>query len=263
MMDELMTHGAEPRKILGTIIEDQAPAIMSYLSKGKWHVAKMMLTEIGANRFVMEASPREKPYPINVNIGQSMGLSIKYGYGKFVFESTVVDLLAGSRSDSSGKIAALIPSKINVVSRRSYFRVTVPAELHVDAMFWHRKCSDGNMESDTEICSHGRLVDVSAGGAQVVVKAVKGFDFNKGQFVGVKFTPTPYDKPLMFTAQVRNILPTADGANYCLGLQMVGLEASDDGMVTLKRLCNVVENYHQINKTSIKQQDFTTTAIRQ
>jgi len=264
MMDGMvMTHGAEPRKILETIIKNQASAIMSYLSKGKWHVAKMVLTEIGANRFIMEASPRKKPYPINVKIGQSIGLSVKYGYGKFVFESTVMDLLAGDRPNSGGKVAVLIPPKINVISRRSYFRVAIPAELCVDAIFWHRRCSDDNKVSESESCSHGSLVDISAGGAQVVVSAAKEFDFNKGQFIGVKFTPMPYDKPLMFTAQIRNVLPTADGANYCLGLQIVGLEASDEGMGTLKRLCNVVENYHQINKTSIRQRDFKTTAVEQ
>jgi len=259
-MDEMMMHGAEPRKILGTIVESRVPAIMSYLSKGKWHVAKMLLTEVGANRFVMEASPRKKPYPINVNIGQSMGMSIKYGSGKFVFESSVVDLMAGDRPESGGRIAVLIPPEINVVSRRSYFRVIIPSELSVVAMFWHRKCSDSNGVDGVEGCSHGRLMDISAGGAQVVVNANKDFDFNKGQFISVKFVPMPYDKPLMFTAQIRNILPTADGSNYCLGLQIVGLEASEEGMGTLRRLCNVVENYHQINKTSIKQRDFETTA---
>lgn len=262
-MDEMMMHGAEPREILEAIIKNQTPAIMSYLSKGKWHVAKMILTKIGANRFFMEASPRKKPYPININVGQSMGLSIKYGYGKFVFESTVMDLLAGSQPGSSGEIAILIPPKINVISRRSYFRVTIPDELHVDAMFWHRRCSDSERETEAAICSHGRLIDISAGGAQLVASAAKGFDFNKGQFIGVKFIPMPYDKPLIFTAQIRNILPTADGNNYCLGLQIVGLEASDEGMGMLRRLCNVVENYYLINKSSIKQRDFKTTSVEQ
>ncbi len=262
-MDEVMMNGAEPRKILETVINSGLPAIMTYLSKGKWHVSKMVLTEVGANRFVMEASPRKEPYPINVNMGQSIGMSIKYDYGKFVFESTVIDLMAGERPGSSGRIAVLLPPKITVVSRRSYFRVTIPTELHVDAMLWHRKCSDDSSVSEPENCSRGRLMDISAGGAQVVVGAAKELSFSKGQFVGVKFTPTPYDKPLMFTAQIRNVLPTADNHNYCLGLQIVGLEASNEGLVTLKRLCNVVESYHQINKSSIKQQDFRTTEVKQ
>ena len=262
MMDEMMMNGAEPRKILETVTASQVPAIMSYLSKGKWHVAKMLFTEVGANRFIMEAAPRRKPYPINVKIGQSIGLSIKYGYGKFVFESTVMDLLAGDRPGSGGKLSVMIPAKINVLSRRSYFRVSIPSDLDVDVHLWHRKCSENSHLDEPSSCCHGRLLDISAGGAQVVMGMSKDFDFNKGQFIGVKFTPTPHGKPLVFTAQIRNVLPTADGADYCLGLQIVGLEASDEGMATLGQLCSVVENYHQMNESSVRQQDFRSTSVR-
>ncbi len=74
-------------------------------------------------------------------------------------------------------------------------------------------------------------------------------DFRKGQFLGVRFTPMPYEVPLMFNVQVRNVLPTADHTGLCLGLQIVGLEASEDGRQTLSRLTNVVERYHQINQS--------------
>jgi hypothetical protein len=59
----------------------------------------------------------------------------------------------------------------------------------------------------------------------------------------------PYEIPLMFNAQVRNVLPTADHTGLCLGLQIVGLEASEDGRQTLSRLAQVVERYHQINQS--------------
>jgi hypothetical protein len=60
----------------------------------------------------------------------------------------------------------------------------------------------------------------------------------------------------MFSGQIRNMLPTADGNNVCLGVQIVGLEASPEGRQVLERLCGVVERYHQINQSSVKQQDF-------
>jgi hypothetical protein len=65
----------------------------------------------------------------------------------------------------------------------------------------------------------------------------------------------PYETPLMFNAQIRNILPTADNKSICLGLQNVGLEASTEGHQVLQRLCNVVEQYYQLNQSSVKQQD--------
>ena len=60
----------------------------------------------------------------------------------------------------------------------------------------------------------------------------------------------------MFCGQIRNMLPTADGKNICLGAQIVGLEASPEGRQVLERLCGIVERYHQINQSSVKQQDF-------
>ncbi|MHC4657723.1 MAG: PilZ domain-containing protein, partial [Planctomycetota bacterium] len=105
----------------------------------------------------------------------------------------------------------------------------------------------------------GRLIDISAGGAQVAVDAGQEPDFRNGQFIGMRFTPMPYETPLMFNGQIRNILPTADGKSICLGLQIVGLEASSEGRQILQRLCSVVERYYQINQTSVRQQDLQGT----
>jgi len=71
----------------------------------------------------------------------------------------------------------------------------------------------------------------------------------------VRFTPMPYETPLMFNAQIRNVLPSADGKSIYIGLQIVGLEASPEGRKVLSRLVGVVERYFKINQSSAKQQD--------
>jgi hypothetical protein len=112
-------------------------------------------------------------------------------------------------------------------------------------------------------CCHGRLIDISAGGAKVVVPQPDGsaaIDFKKGQFVGVRFTPMPYETPVLVSAQIRNILPTADGRSAALGLQIVGLEASAEGREILARLTGIVEKYYQMNQTSTKQQSVEAVA---
>lgn len=323
-MNEVMLRGAEPREILQAVIEKRIPAIMSYLSKGKWHVAKVLLTNLGANRLSVEVGPQSrhkgfgkvscntsqdgnrnvgtgakvrtpileegppKPHPVNIQVNQPVGISLKYGYGKFVFDTTVVGLEPSPDPTTGGTIVLAVPDRVEVVQRRSYFRVDVPKSLKVNVLLWHRRRNRGtkNEMRDTkdEIRNYwqGRLVDISAGGAQIVVdgrvsqRPVSGLgsvaqrpegsefakncemeapDFKKGQFIGLRFTPMPYETPLMFDAQIRNILPTADGKSICLGLQIVGLEASAEGRQVLQRLCNVVERYYQINQSSAKQQD--------
>jgi len=270
-MDDVgMLQGSEPRKVLERVIEKNVPAIMSYLSKGKWHVAKVQAVELGACRVSLRIIPAQRPHPINIQIEQPVGISIKYGYGKFVFETKVVDLEPSPESEAGGRIVLNIPDKIEIVQRRSYFRVEVPASLKVATLIWHRRKQDemntqssGTTAKNTDSSQNywqGKLIDISAGGALIALNAKDAENFKTGQFIGLRFTALPYERPLVLNAQIRNNLPTADGKSHCLGLQIVGLEASDEGRETLKRLCNVVERYYQMNSSGVKQQDFQNTS---
>jgi c-di-GMP-binding flagellar brake protein YcgR len=312
-MNEIaMLRGAEPREILQTVIEKKAPAIMSYQSEGKQHVVKVLLTSLGANRLDIQVSPSkcdpilrkghsaelsrsprkvetQKSHPINIQVNQPVSISLKYGYGEFIFETTVVGFEPSS-TPTSGEgtslrgnptIALMVPDRIEVIQRRSYFRVDVPTSLKVNVMLWHRRYTDkksegprlaGTQTQQTGIQAsdarrmppehywQGKLTDISAGGAQIVVDAIQRPDFKKGQFIGLTFTPMPYEMPLMLDAKIKSVLPTADEKSICLGLQIVGLEESAEGRQVLQRLCNVVEHYYQINQCSAKQQDFQTTS---
>jgi len=275
MSEVAMMQGAEPQQILRTAVEKRVPAIMTYLSKGKWHVAKVLLTDIGPGRLNIEGTHSgQKLQPINIRTHQPVGISFKYGYGKFVFDTTVVGLEPSLSPATGGTIVLALPDRIEVVQRRSYFRVAVPESLKVNVLLWHRSRDEAegtirDTRYETRDCSQGKLVDISAGGAQVVIQnqpeanqvvgqdligAGKG-DFKKGQFVGVRFTPMPYETPLMFNAQIRNVLPSADGKSIYIGLQIVGLEASPEGRKVLSRLVGVVERYFKINQSSAKLQD--------
>jgi len=201
-----------------------------------------------------------KPHPINIRIDQPVGMNFKHAYGKFVFDTVVVGLEPSSDPAAGGTIVLAAPERIGVIQRRSYFRVNVPPSLKVNVVIWHRTGRrTGNEKTHTYF--EGRLMDISAGGAQVIVPlkraaedaqsgAAGESDFRKGQFMGVRFTPMPYETPLMFNAQIRNVLPTADRTGLCVGLQIVGLEASEEGREMLSRLAGVVDHYHKINQTS-------------
>jgi len=269
-MSEVATlEGAEPRTILQKLIAKNITAIVSYLSKGKWHIAKVRLAELGACRLCVELVPSKKPHPINIQPDQPVGVSVKYGYGKFIFEAKVISLEPSADKTGGGTIVLEVPDRIEVVQRRAFFRVDVPTSLKVVVLIWHRRQQDadpsaveGDLDTGGWVEGHpgrywqGRLVDVSAGGAQIVIDACEEDKFHVGQFIGVRFTPMPYERPLMFSAQIRNILPTADGKNLCLGVQIVGLEASLEGREVLSRLVGVVESYYQMNRGGLKQHDF-------
>ena len=259
--------GVEPDKILQIAIDTKVPAIMSYLSRDKWHVAKVLLTKLDGDRLSVESAISIRQRPINIRVDQPVGISFKHGYGKFVFDTTVKALEPSTdpetRRERGGIIVLAFPDKIEVIQRRSYFRVSIPESLNVKVLLWHRSGKRGaaepkhNTAGEMHNCCQGRLMDISAGGAQVIVPnqndAGKA-NFKKGQFVSMRFTPLPYETPLVLSAQVRNALPTADDQNASLGLQIVGLEASSEGREVLTRLIGIVEQYYQLNQSGVKQQ---------
>ena len=267
-MNEVMTpHGVDPEKILQIAIDMKVPAIMSYLSRDKWHVAKVLLTNLDGDRLHVESTISRRQRPINIRVEQPVGISFKHGYGKFVFDTTVKALEPSSdpetRRQRGGTIVLAFPDKIEVIQRRSYFRVNVPESLNVKVLLWHRsgkrRGKDPKHDTAVEIhnCCQGKLMDISAGGAQVIVPnqndAGKA-NFKKGQFISMRFTPLPYETPLVLSAQIRNVLPTADDQNASLGLQIVGLEASSEGREVLTRLIGIVEQYYQLNQSGVKRQ---------
>ncbi len=269
-MNEIITpEGVDSRGVLQSAIDEKVPAIMSYLSRNKWHVAKVLLTDLAEGQLKVEStsSSQDRKRPINIRIDQPVGISFKYGYGKFVFDTVVQGLEPSScpdaRCERGGTVVLAVPDKIEVIQRRNYFRVNVPESLKVQVLLWHRTGSlkerDSLHDSADEMknCCHGRLIDISAGGAQIAVPKQNdspGGGFKKGQFVGVRFTPAPYEVPVLLSAQIRGILPTADGKSASLGLQIVGLEASAEGREVLARLISIVENYYQMNQAGSRRQ---------
>ena len=59
----MVLRGNEPEKILRTAINKEIVAIMSYLSKGKWHVAKVLLTELAGDRIAIESAAAKPAVP--------------------------------------------------------------------------------------------------------------------------------------------------------------------------------------------------------
>lgn len=286
-MNEMVTLREEQsEKILQTVIYEKTSAIMSYSSRGKWHVAKVIIVDLSDGNLRIESlRSNKKQHPINIQVDQPVGISFKHNFGKFVFDTIVKNLEPSSGKssddDNGGTIVLACPETIKVVERRSYYRVEVPESLKIKVLLWHRSAkhdsaihSNPRTEQSCEYCQ-GRLIDISAGGAQLIaplkyedlcsesdetnfepdnsmITSIEKMNFKKGQFIGLRFTPMPYETPITLSAQIRNVLPTEDGQGISIGLQIVGLEASPEGHQVLSRLIGIVGKYYQLNQTGVK-----------
>lgn len=254
MNEMIMLHEFKARDILRTVFEKKIPVNMSYLSSGKWHLARLLLIDVRADSFDVKITPVKKGSSVDVKATQSVGISMKCGYGRgydrFVFDAMVLNVGTLPDSMSTPALTLAIPEDIDVMQRRSYLRVNVPESMKVQVEFWHRDYDGSNGWILPGICDNwrGELVDISAGGMRIVIDAQQKDHFEAGQLLGLRFTPMPDQTPLTFNAHIRNILPTADDENICIGVQMIGLEASPEGRLVLQRLCNIVDQYHQMDR---------------
>jgi c-di-GMP-binding flagellar brake protein YcgR len=256
MKESMLECKAEPRDILSKFVEEKVPAIMSYQSTEKWHVAKIVPSSLGANTFKVELCKQQQRHPVNIKMGQSVGIAVKYNYGKFLFDCKVVDLEPSSDPSGGGRIILSVPRQIDMAQRRSYFRVEVPQSMDVTIDIWQCRHPGESLISKINNAPNwsGKLVDLSAGGIQIALDNSRKPRLKTGQFMKLQFTPMPGHEPIEFGGQVRTVFPTADESHLCVGLQIVGLEVSKSGREILSRLIEISEKYYQINESAPSRQ---------
>jgi len=259
----IMLREAKPLRVLQIVFEQNLPIAVSLLSDGSWSMHRAVVCFVEGGVFGIKITPQKKNRPINIAVGQTVGVSFKYGYGqdydRFIFDTRVVQVEKTQDSEMLGVIRLLIPEQIEVIQRRNFARVPVPKGMNVDVELWQKESVNksidpvlngqgGNLSADVCQGYIGTLIDISAGGLQVAIDYAQGPVLEEGRCMGLKFAPLPDETPLVFNAYIRSVLPSASGKSVCIGLEMVGLEASPEGRLILQRLCNVVEQYGKINK---------------
>ncbi|MHC4122575.1 MAG: flagellar brake protein [Planctomycetota bacterium] len=255
-MNEIrLVQGSGLKQILWAVRDRKMPVFISYLLDDDWYLVRALVTAVREDSFDIRISPKKRSQLIDIKACQSVGVSFQFGFGqeydRFVFDAVVIGFKSSSDLNNKQAIILSLPQQIERVLKRSYVRVDVPKSLEVSVQLWNQKLNATD-NCGLKSTSTGRLVDISAGGMQVAVDFFEKVDFKAGQSLRLRFSPLPNETPIMFNARIKNISPTADGHNRCLGLEMVGLEASPEGRLILQRLCNVVEQYQQMNQANIE-----------
>jgi anti-anti-sigma regulatory factor len=163
-----------------------------------------------------------------------------YGFDR-IFQITEVSEIIFTPSPEQLGNGTLQFRRLNnakTIERRKYVRLRIPTWLEINVLLWHGGRNDDYNKLIPGHFWHGRLVDISEGGIQVAIDADERTPLGKGQLIGLEFRPAPAEPLLIFDARIREVLPTADGKNICLGLQFTGLEANPEGQQGIRKLCN-------------------------
>ncbi len=247
MVEKVIIRSKELKEVLARTVDLKTPAIMSYLSGGKWHTANVLLTAIGQNSLHFELS-EEHTGTSNARKDQPVGISIQHEFNKYVFETVVLEIKTSEGPNIRKIIHLGIPDRIEKMQRRLYARVPVPEELKVKTLFWHRGYHDEAREAPDENYWQGKLLDISAGGLRLVIEGWQNSYFNVDQFIGLQFTPMSYQKPIVLEGQIKHIEEIDEGEKLCIGAEFLGLEASNEGRKKLRRLAEVINTYQNENE---------------
>jgi len=175
-----------------------------------------------------------------------------YGFDRTFEIAAVSDVVLKPSVDqhSTGTLELRSSDNAKPLQRRNYVRLHISSPLKIDVLLWHGGRKDDYHKILPGHYWHGRLVDISEGGAQVAIDGVEETPLGKGRLVGLEFMTRPGEAVLTFDAQIREMLPTADGRNICLGLQFVGLEANPEGRQGLQSLCSSEGIYYEAKENT-------------
>lgn len=175
-----------------------------------------------------------------------------YGFDRIFHTADIAEIVLTPSAEQAGSGTLEICSVNNPkpLERRKYFRLKIPSWLQVNVLLWHGGCYDDYHKLLPGHFWHGRIVDVSEGGIQVAIEATEETILGKGPLMGMEFRPNPAEPLLTFDARIKEIQPTADGQNICLGLQFIGLEANPEGRQALQKLYKPERTYYEAKKNT-------------
>ena len=241
MVQTELLSGTEIKDVLTEACREKAAVIASFMIEGKWRILEFKVADFSDDAIAMTTeSPCE-----NLKKEKPVGICIHLGYFKYLFDATVQGLQTQGRLN---QVRLDFPRRVECVQRRMYHRQPVPAEMKVKVLFWHRGYLDDSNTSPEELYWQGRLLNLSAGGAQFEIEIEQKEHFKVGQLLGIQFTPMSYQKPLLLESHVKYLKEQSDNTNFKIGVEFLGLEAGAEGREILSRLLEVVAEYEKMNQ---------------
>ena len=241
MVQTELLNGFEIKNVLTEARQEKAPVIASFLYEGKWRILELKVSDFSGNSITFETEFCFE----NIRQELPVGICIHLGYFKYLFDSTVQELKPQGRLNL---IVLDFPHRVECVQRRLYHRQSVPAGMKVKVLFWHRGYLDDSDTCPKELYWQGRLLNLSAGGAQFEIEIEQKQHFKVGQLLGIQFTPMSYEKPLLLESHVKYLKELQDNSAFKIGVEFLGLETGPEGRELLTRLLEVVAEYEKMNQ---------------
>lgn len=232
--------GMACRQLIDDVIGRRVPLTLTNKDGDAWQVYKAyFLQRDGERLFISQPMPDSGDGGLEPAAGQVVAVSFKKGYNKCLFVTCIIR--AESIRDETGQIVPVLslrmPQQVEKVQRRAFNRADVPADLEVAVTL--TPTGDGGETVE------GWLSNISAGGLAVLVKEDTGRTLREDQQFKAKFTPMPGQGEIEVQVRLRHTESANRDNLYLLGLQMMGLEMSEEGRHTVRQIARIVGMYER------------------
>lgn len=245
-----MVLGDKTKQILQCVPDSRIEAHLFFCIEQRWHSSQVNISQVNEESFNVTVINGMNCPKVPLKKGQVVGISFQYEHGRsrdrFIFDSTVISI---PKNRLDGVITLSIPEEIEIIRNKSFLSCDVPFGMNVEVEIWQKKLQGGYAESPTAHVLQGwsgRLIEVSADALCLAVSSSQGPDLKNGDYVGWRFVPFHNESPITADANIKNIISADKGQEILLYLKLIGLEASPEGRMMLRRLCNTVSRYRRM-----------------
>ncbi|UCG33962.1 MAG: PilZ domain-containing protein [Phycisphaerales bacterium] len=235
---------AETGTVLREALDRRTPLVLSFREPSGWITLSSRLLGVDGNNAQLTVElPAEQRQQLTDQLpkGSYIGVAFRRGHKKCLC-TCVVTGLTDKRSGRNGPAGLTLrwPKQIQVLQRRNYYRVPVPANMELKALIW-----SGGLDQKPEnpaqdkTSMYARIQDISLGGMAVHAPAHENCPFNEGQTVACEFS-TPDNARITIEAQFRHATQKPNGKKM-LGFQFVGLEHGPTGQHRIKQIVELTK----------------------
>jgi hypothetical protein len=232
---------------LAAASERHVPVTITTRTDNHWLNLQSHALAVRAGNLLAEMPPSEADLPpFEFVPGIGLGLSFKLKHHKHIFTATLSGH-ADYALDEGGAIKVLafcLPTRMQRLQRRVYYRADVPPNRIVRASFWlgGREAEPRGTSATLPVWS-GKVTNLSAGGFQLVATLEAAGLLEVGDSVGVRLAFGAAGEAVYADAQFRHAL--VEGDHSVMGFQFVGLGQTNEGKEALRLVSQRVSQFQQ------------------
>lgn len=232
--------GLECRKLLEQAVLKQTPMTITRRVDDTWQVFKAQFLRMQGNLMLFsQPVPDDPSAHLELTPGQVVSVAFKKGYNKCLFNTRVVGQEQYEWEDGQTVPAmkVFIPQQIEKIQRRTYNRAPAPSGAPVIVDFWRN-------EKDRW---QGKLYNLSAGGIGLTMPVDSVPELVENEQLSISFVPLENQGSIEAIVRFRHVEECPDTGSAHIGLQLMGLEASEEGRQLVRRIGRIVSVYERMS----------------